>query len=94
MFYMIVNDKKNISYNEQYQYIHENQQILITAYDIYNTIGHIIYGDKYKDINAKTALNDTHKSEYGSSLFEEIEDGKKRTSKKYSKIDVIYNICK
>ncbi len=93
MLYIIVNDQKNISYNQQYQYINENQQMLINAFDIYNTIGHIIYGDKYKNIKNKTSKKDTHKSEYGTSLFEKIKDGKKRTSKKYSKIERVNNIC-
>ena len=93
MLYIIVNDQKNISYNQQYQYINENQQMLINAFDIYNTIGHLIYGDKYKNIKNKNSKKDTHKSEYGTSLFEKIKDGKKRTSKKYSKIERINNIC-
>ena len=46
MLYLIINDRKNITYNEQYIYLYENQQTFITAYDIYNTIGHLIYGDK------------------------------------------------
>ena len=33
MLYIIVNDRKNISYQEQYSYLHENQQTFITAYD-------------------------------------------------------------
>ena len=93
MLYIIVNDQKNISYNQQYQYINENQQMLINAFDIYNTIGHLIYGDKYKNIKNKNSKKDTHKSEYGTSLFEKIKDGKKRTSKKYSKIERVNNIC-
>ena len=34
MLYMIINDRKNISYEEQYKYIYINQQTFITAYDI------------------------------------------------------------
>ena len=54
MLYLIINDRKNVTYNKQYTYIHQNQQTFITAYDIYNTIGHLIYGDKYITINNKT----------------------------------------
>ena len=72
MLYIICNDRKNISYNEQYQYINKNQQILITAYDIYNTIGNLLYGDNYEFIRNKTFFQDTPKSMYGISLFKEI----------------------
>jgi hypothetical protein len=34
MLYIIVNDRKNISYEKQYKYIHENQQTFITGFDI------------------------------------------------------------
>ena len=50
MLYVIINDRKNIGYHEQYFYIQENQQNFITDYDIYNTINHLLYGDKYKYI--------------------------------------------
>ena len=39
MLYIICNDRKNISYAQQYEFIYKNQQILITGYDIYNTLG-------------------------------------------------------
>ena len=45
------------------------------------------------NIKNKNSKKDTHKSEYGTSLFEKIKDGKKRTSKKYSKIERVNNIC-
>ena len=72
MLYIICNDRKNISYNQQYQYIYKNQQILITGYDIYNTLGNLLYGDDYEYIKNKTNLQDTPKSKYGISLFKEI----------------------
>ena len=34
MFFIIVNDRKNIDYNQQYFNIQKNQQAFITAYDI------------------------------------------------------------
>ena len=75
MLFIIVNDRKNISYNEQYMYINENQQTFITAYDIYNTFINIIYGDNYE-------LKSTPKSHNGKSLFKRI-DPKPRTPSKY-----------
>ena len=38
MLYLIINDRKNFNYKDQYFHIQKNQQIFITAYDIYNTI--------------------------------------------------------
>ena len=72
MLFLLTYDKKNISYFEQYKYINENQQILITSYDIYNTIGFLIYGEYYSKIKNKTYLIKTPKSKYGKSLFNEI----------------------
>ena len=72
MLYMIINDRKNISYEEQYKNIYENQQTFITGFDIYNTIGNLIFGDKYKNIKNKTDNHDTPKSPYGKSLLERI----------------------
>ena len=72
MLYMIINDRKNIGYEEQYKYIYENQQTFITAYDIYNTISNLIFGDEYDNIKNKTVYHDTPKSQYGKSLFEKI----------------------
>ena len=82
MLFVIINDRKNMTYNEQYLNIYENQQAFITAYDIYNTISHLMYGSKYEDIQNKTIYNDTPKSPYGKSLFTII-DKKSRTSKNY-----------
>ena len=72
MLYIIVNDRKNLNYNQQYSNIKENQQIFITAYDIYNTIGNIIYGDNYINIKNKDDHHDTPKSQRGKSLFDII----------------------
>ena len=90
MLFLLINDRKNISYNKQYLNIQENQQAFITGYDIYNTIGHLLYGNKYVDIQNKTIYNDTPKSPYGKSLFTKI-DKKSRTSKKY--INMANYIC-
>jgi hypothetical protein len=75
MLYIIVNDRKNISYNDQYMNINENQQIYITSYDIYNTFINLIYGDKYESQYVP-------KSQNGESLFKRI-DPKSRTPSKY-----------
>ena len=82
MLYLIINDRKNISYNQQFLNMYENQQAFITAYDIYNTIGNLIYGNKYEYITNKTIYNDTPKSPYGQSLFTKI-NKKIRTSKNF-----------
>ena len=82
MLYLIINDRKNISYEEQYFYLHQNQQTFITAYDIYNTLNHLLYGDNYKYINNLTDENPTPKSSLGNSLFEKI-DQKSRNPKNY-----------
>ena len=90
MLYVIINDRKNISYSEQYSFILKNQQILITAYDIYNTMNHLIYGDKYKYIQNMTDEIPTPKSPLGISLFDEI-DGKSRKAKDYEEMN--HKIC-
>ena len=86
MLYMIINDRKNIDYNQQYFNIHENQQTFITAYDIYNTISNIAYGDNYSNIPNKTNTKDTPKSPNGKSLFEKINQ-KERRPKIFSNMD-------
>jgi hypothetical protein len=90
MLYMICNDRKNISYKKQYEFINRNQQIIITGYDIYNTLGHLIYGDKYSLIKNKTENIDTPKSQFGESLFNEI--AQKRSPKNYTNMN--FDVCK
>ena len=90
MLYLLVNDRKNVSYYDQYYYLHENQQTFVTGYDFYNTIGHLLYGDTYKDIQNKTIEQDTAKSPLGESLFNYI-DPKKRHPKNYESMDT--NVC-
>ena len=86
MLYILVNDRKNTDYNQQYFNMHENQQILITAFDIYNTFGNILYGDNYINIQNKTKFTDTPKSAIGISLFEKI-NSKERKPRKYGYMD-------
>ena len=82
---ILINDRKNIPYKKQYKYIHENQQTLITAFDIYNTFGNIIYGDNYKSIETITNKKHTCKSKHGVSLFDKI-NPKERYISKYKDI--------
>ena len=94
MLYMLINDRKNISYEKQYQYIYENQQTFITSYDIYNTIGNLIYGDEYYNIKNKTDNYDTPKSQYGKSLFDKINQ-KIRIPKFYNRVGKMSRyVCK
>ena len=86
MLYILVNDRKNFIYEQQYKYMHENQQNFITAFDFYNTLSHIIYGDKYKDIKNKTKTKDTCKSPHGESLFNKINNNKERHPTIYNKL--------
>ena len=90
MLYVIINDRKNVSYQEQYSYIQENQQIFITAYDIFNTMNHLLYGEKYKYIANLTDEIPTPKSSLGISLFDRI-DGKSRKAKNYEFMN--HKIC-
>ena len=93
-FFIIINDRKNISYEIQYKFIQENQQAFITAFDIYNTIGNLIYGDQYINISNKTLENDSFKSELGISLFNKI-NPKERFPKKYLNYSsMIKYVCK
>jgi predicted DNA-binding protein YlxM (UPF0122 family) len=90
MLYILSYDKKNLSYNEQYKFIYENQQKFITAYDIYNTIGHLVYGKYYKKIKNKEKSNkDTPKTKYGKSIFTKIYS--KRTPYNYQNMEI--NVC-
>ena len=81
-FFMIINDRKNVSYEKQYKYIQENQQTFITAFDIYNTLTNLIYGDNYVNIPNKTLDKDSFKTILGISLFNKI-NSKERFPQKY-----------
>ena len=91
MLFIIVNDRKNVSYYDQYYHLHNNQQTFVTAYDFYNTVAHLLYGDKYVDIKNKTDDHDTPKSPLGQSLFNYI-DPMSRNPKNYESMDTKY--CK
>ena len=89
MLFIICNDRKNVDYNQQYFNILENQQTFITAFDIYNTIGNIPFGDNYTNIPNKDDSHDTPRSSKGKSLFEKI-DQKERKPIMYQNMDKIY----
>jgi len=76
---ILIPDKKNISYEMQYSEIYKNQQTLITPFDIYYTIRHIIYGNNYKNNLLKKRHNE------GESLFKYI-NSKNRNCKKYQQM--------
>ena len=85
MFYLIVNDKKNKSYESQFHYLHQNQQTFITGFDIFNTIIHFIYGDKYGTKETENIISPS-----GESLFNKINQ-KKRGPKRYT--SMIKSVC-
>ena len=91
MLYIIINDRKNMDYNQQHLNIKENQQTFITAYDIYNTMNNIIYGDNYNNIPNKEDTHDTPKSPKGKSLFDKI-NPKERRPKNY--VNMAKDYCK
>ena len=78
IFILIVPDKKNESYEKQYSQILQNQQTLITPFDIYYTIRDIILGNEYKKDLLKEQKNE------GESLFKYI-DPKERNCTKYER---------
>ena len=90
MLYILSYDKKNLTYEEQYKYLHENQQRFITAYDIYNTIGHLIFWDSYEKVKVKEkSRKDTPKTKFGKSIFTKIYS--KRTPYNYQNMEI--NVC-
>ena len=89
IFLMIINDRKNMDYYQQYFNIHENQQTLITGYDFYNTIGNIIYGENYINIENKNDTHDTPKSPFGKSLFDKL-NAKERKPTNYTRMETNY----
>ena len=84
MFFMMIADKVNQTYYQQYHNIFENQQKFITAYDIYNTICYLMLGNIYfKKKNPKSKY--IFQSRYGINLFQKI--NKKRSPKNYKAME-------
>ena len=42
ILFILINDRKNVTYESQYKYLNKNQQSFIISFDIYNTKIHII----------------------------------------------------
>jgi hypothetical protein len=87
IFILLVPDKKNYSYFQQYSEIIKNQQIMITPFDIYYTIRHIAFGENYKKKPLYGDKND------GESLFKFI-NAKTRTCNKYKSMSKENCQCK
>jgi membrane-anchored protein YejM (alkaline phosphatase superfamily) len=85
-FFLIVPDKKNITYNQQYSEIIKNQQNLVTPFDIFYTLRYIIYDKDYK----KAPLNGNFNE--GENLFKNI-NPKERTCKKYNQMNKLTCQC-
>jgi hypothetical protein len=84
--FLIVPDKKNITYEQQYSEIIKNQQTLITPFDIYYTLRYIIYDNNYKKAPLNGNIND------GEYLFNYI-NPKERSCKKYKQMSIITCQC-
>lgn len=86
LLFLIVSDKKNIAYEQQYSEIIKNQQTLVTPFDIYYTLRYIIYDKDYK----KPPLNGNRDD--GENLFKNI-NPKERICKKYHQMDKLTCQC-
>jgi len=79
VFFIIEPDNTNLDYEKQYKEISKNQQILITAFDIFYTLKWILYGEEYKSL----PLNGDKNS--GECLFKYI-NPKLRNCNRYKKL--------
>ena len=86
MLFIIANDRKNKTFEEQYKFIQESQQTFITCLDVYDTILHIVYGDEYFSFKDKEEDNNSIRAKFGKTLFNKI-DQKLRSPKIYDKMD-------
>ena len=86
MLFMVVNYRKNKTFEEQYEFINENQQNFITCLDVYDTILHLVYGDEYLTFKDKNEDNNSIRAKSGKSLFTKI-DPKSRSPKMYDGMD-------
>ena len=87
LLFILVNDRKNVNYKEQYQYIYKNQQNFITAYDIYSTFCNIIYGNYQKPTRFRNPFKriQTCSTRYGTSLFNKINNINERCPRRYAR---------
>lgn len=79
LLFLIVPDKINKTYAQQYTEINKNQQILVTPFDIFYTLRYIIYDENYKN----TPLNGN--KDDGENLFKYI-NPKERICNKYQQM--------
>ena len=95
LLYLILSDKKGMSYEEQYENLRKNQQTFTTSYDIYHTLKHIINGyDKpitTKSVEKQGEFFNPKTHFLGTSLFNKI-NKKERFCSNY--IDIQECICK
>ena len=95
LLYLILPDKKGMSYEEQYENLRKNQQTFTTSYDIYHTLKHIINGyDKpitTKSVEKQGEFFNPKTHFLGTSLFNKINQ-KERFCSNY--IDIQECICK
>ena len=80
IFILITFDKKNTTYFNQYSQINNNQQTLITPFDIYYTLRNILFGEHYKNNIISQFRNE------GESLFKYI-NPYQRICNKYKQIN-------
>ena len=84
MLFILSPDKLNLTYYQQYNNIHQNQQKFVTAYDIYNTICYLMLGNVYYKNNDKKT-NYIFKSNLGINLFDPINS--ERSPKNYKNMN-------
>ena len=86
MLFIITNDRKDKTFEEQYKYLQENQQTFITGLDFHDTLLHLIYGDQYFTFKDKDEDVNSIRAKSGKSLFTKI-DQKSRSPKMYDEMD-------
>ena len=83
-------NKKGEKYERFYDNMYLNEQVMITSYDIFQTMIHTAFGDDYC-VNKEECF--IPKSEYGESLLKKI-DGKMRNCSNYLEInDAVHCKC-
>ena len=85
VLFIITNDRKNKTFEEQYKYLQENQQTFITGLDFYDTLLHIVFGDQYFTFKDKDEDTNSIRAKSGKSLFTKI-DQKSRSPKMYDEM--------
>ena len=72
MLFLMIPNKINETYYQQFRNIYENQQRFITAYDIYNTLCFLMLGNNYYYKKKKSKTEYIFESKLGINLFEPI----------------------